>query len=134
MDFFKILYDEAVSFFGIGSLIDMFKSGNYTVLLTLDGILSAIGPVMPLLLVIEIARAFLYKKFRIEDYRVPFFIFVFNRVVSRFVSLSVVAYCIGLFEKYGLLKTSFTWYWLIYGYIVWEFGHFIYHYLAHKVR
>jgi Fatty acid hydroxylase superfamily len=26
------------------------------------------------------------------------------------------------------------WYGLIYGYIVWELGHFIYHYLAHKVR
>jgi sterol desaturase/sphingolipid hydroxylase (fatty acid hydroxylase superfamily) len=45
-----------------------------------------------------------------------------------------VAFCIGLFEKHAIFKTSFTWYWLIYGYIVWEFGHFIYHYLAHKVR
>ena len=27
-----------------------------------------------------------------------------------------------------------TWYWFIYGYIVWEFGHFLYHYWGHKVR
>jgi sterol desaturase/sphingolipid hydroxylase (fatty acid hydroxylase superfamily) len=86
------------------------------------------------LLLIEIIRALLYKKFRIEDYRIPFFIFVFNRFVSRFLSIAAVAFCIGLFEKHGLFKTSFTWYWLIYGYIVWEFGHFIYHFLAHKIR
>src|SRR5690606_29685432 len=33
-----------------------------------------------------------------------------------------------------LFQTRPTWYWFIYGYIVWEFGHFIYHFLGHKVR
>ena len=27
-----------------------------------------------------------------------------------------------------------TWYYFIYSYIIWEFGHFIYHFLGHKVR
>src|SRR5690242_4175652 len=39
-----------------------------------------------------------------------------------------------LFEKYAIFKTTFTWYWFIYGYIIREFSHFIYHFLAHKVR
>jgi len=134
MAFLKILYEELISFLGIGSLIDMIKSGNYSSLLTMDGILSAIGPLIPFLLIIEILRAVFYKKFKVDDYRVPFFIFVFNRFVSRFISIAAVAFIIGLFEKHALFKTGFTWYWLIYGYIVWEFGHFIYHYLAHKVR
>ncbi|HTQ27057.1 MAG TPA: sterol desaturase family protein [Puia sp.] len=134
MGIFHALYDELISFFGIGDLITMFRSGDYSRLLTLDGILSSIGPVIPLLLVVEIARGLLYRKFRIEDYKVPFFIYVFNRFASRFISIAAVAFCIGLFEKHGLLKTRFTWYWLIYGYIAWEFGHFVYHYLAHKVR
>jgi sterol desaturase/sphingolipid hydroxylase (fatty acid hydroxylase superfamily) len=134
MGFFKILYDEVTSFLGIGQVIETFKTGDYSSFLTLQGILSAISPVMPLLLLIEITRAIVYKKFRIEEYKVPFLIFVFNRFISRFLSIAAVAFCIGLFEKYALIKTSFTWYWLIYGYIVWELAHFVYHYFGHKVR
>ncbi|HEV8286456.1 MAG TPA: sterol desaturase family protein [Chitinophagaceae bacterium] len=134
MGFFKILYDEVISFLGIGQAIETFKTGDYSSFLTLQGILSVISPVMPLLLLIEIIRAIVYKKFRIEEYKVPFLIFVFNRFISRFLSIAAVAFCIGLFEKYALIKTSFTWYWLIYGYIVWELAHFVYHYFGHKVR
>jgi sterol desaturase/sphingolipid hydroxylase (fatty acid hydroxylase superfamily) len=90
--------------------------------------------VIPLILLLEIARAILYKKFRIEDYKIPFLIFIGNRFISRFISIAAIAFCIGLFEKQAIFKTSFTWYWLIYGYIIWEFAHFVYHYLAHKIR
>jgi sterol desaturase/sphingolipid hydroxylase (fatty acid hydroxylase superfamily) len=134
LHFLNVIYDEIVGFFGLNSLFDMYRSGDYSKLLTLDGILGAISPFIPLLLVIEIIRALTYKRFRIEDYKVPFFIFIFNRFVSRFISIAAVAFCIGVFEKYAIFKTSFTWYWLIYGYIVWEFSHFVYHFLAHKVR
>ncbi len=134
MEIFKILYDELIGFFGIGSLLKMIRSGDYSSLLTLNGILSVIGPLIPLLLVIEIIRAVFYKRFKIEEYKLPFLSFVFNRFISRFLSIAAVGFCIGLFEKHAIIKTSFTWYWLIYGYIIWEFAHFIYHYLAHKVR
>ncbi|HEY6978472.1 MAG TPA: sterol desaturase family protein [Chitinophagaceae bacterium] len=134
MEFFKILYDELLSFLGINQMIETFKTGDYSTFISFEGILSVISPVMPLLLLIEIVRSVVYKKFKIEDYKIPFFIHVFNRFISRFISIAAVAFCIGLFEKYGIIKTTFTWYWLIYGYIVWEFGHFIYHYLGHKVR
>lgn len=134
MNFLETLYNEVIGFFGIGPLLDMFKSGDYSQLLTLKGIIGAVSPLIPLLLIIEITRSVAYKKFKVEDYKVPFLIYVFNRFVSRFISIAAVAFCIGLFEKYALFKTTFTWYWLIYGYIVWEFSHFIYHFLAHKVR
>ena len=48
--------------------------------------------------------------------------------------LGLVTFCIGWLEPIKLLNTSLTWYWFIFGYIVWEFSHFIYHFLAHKVR
>lgn len=134
MNFPETLYREVIGFLGIEQLIEMFRSGDYSRLLTLQGILGAISPFIPLLLVIEIVRSAAYKKFRVEDYKVPFLIYVFNRFVSRFISIAAVAFCIGLFEKYALFKSTFTWYWLIYGYIIWEFSHFVYHYLAHKVR
>jgi sterol desaturase/sphingolipid hydroxylase (fatty acid hydroxylase superfamily) len=134
MHIFKILYDELIGFLGIDSIIELFKTGNYSSLGTLKGILGAISPLIPFLLIIEIIRASFYKKFRLAAYRMPFFIFVFNRFGSRFISIAAIAFCIGHFEKHAIFKSAFTWYWLIYGYLVWELGHFFYHYLAHKIR
>ena len=134
MNFFEIIYNELIGFFGVGSLIEMYKSGDYSALLTLKGILGVISPFIPVLLIIEIIRSAAYKKFKVEDYKVNFFVYVFNRFISRFISIAAVAFCIGVFEKYAIFKTTFTWYWFIYGYIIWEFSHFIYHFLAHKVR
>ncbi|CAL1517962.1 sterol desaturase family protein [Chitinophaga sp. MM2321] len=134
MDFLQTIYHELISFLGIGQLLEMYKTGDYRALLTLKGIFSVISPVVPFLLLIEVIRAFIYKRFKIEDYKIPFLIFVLNRFISRFISIAAVAFCIGFFEKYAPIKTTFTWYWFIYGYVVWEFSHFIYHYLGHKVR
>ena len=134
MEIFTLLKNELVGFMGIKAWLELFKSGDYSVFLTLDGILSAIGPLIPFLLILEIIRALASKKFNQSNYKVIFFIYVFNRFVSRFISIAAVTFCIGLFEKYAVFKTSFTWYWFLYGYVVWELAHFVYHYLAHKVR
>ncbi len=134
LHFFSILYDQLIGFLGIGPLINMYKSGDFSSLKTLQGIQQAIGPLIPFLLLIEIFRALLYKKFKVIDYKVQFFTYVFNSFIGRFISIAAVAFCIGLLEKYAIIKTTFTWYWLIYGYVAWELSHFVYHYLAHKVR
>ncbi len=134
MDILQLLHDELTGFFGINYWLKMYQSNDYSSLSTFDGAVKAFGPLIPLILVIEILRALLYRKFKIEDYRIPFLIFVFNRFIGRFISIAAVTFCIKIFTPIALLKTSFTWYWLIYGYIVWEFGHFLYHYFGHKVR
>src|SRR6476619_2886609 len=134
MSFLKAVYDWLVDFFGVDQLIEIIKSGHYNSLLTKDGILALARPLFPVLLFLEIAKAFLFKKFKALDYKIPFFSYVLNAFIGWFIAIAVVVFCIGVFEKYALFKTSFTWYWFIYGYIVWEFGHFIYHYLGHKVR
>ena len=134
MNILNSIYHFFTGFLGIDGVIKIFTTGDYKSLLTLDGIFAAISPIMPFLLVLEIVRALFYKRFKIEDYRMPFFIFVANRLIGTFLSIAVTAFCIGLFEKYAIIKSSLTWYWLVYGYIVWEFSHFTYHYLGHKVR
>jgi sterol desaturase/sphingolipid hydroxylase (fatty acid hydroxylase superfamily) len=121
-------------FFGVGDLLKIINSGNYNQLLTYDGALAIARPLFPLLLAIELIKALIMKKFRAGEYKIPFFSYVFNAFVGIFVKVAVVTFCIGLFERFAIFKTTFTWYWFIYGYIVWEFGHFIYHYLGHKVR
>jgi len=94
MEFWKTLYDELIGFLGINQILETFRTGNYQHLLTLDGIISVISPLFPLLLLIEFVRAAVYKKFIIEGYKIPFMIYVFNRLIhdsfllprSRFVS------------------------------------------------
>jgi len=134
MDLLKAILQEITGFFGFGNLIDILRSGNYQELLTYRGITSVIGPLIPFLLVIEITRAAFYKRFKVIEYKISFFTYVLNAFVGRVISFAMVGICIGLFEKYSLFTTSFTWYWFLYGYMVWELAHFMYHFLAHKVR
>ncbi|HEY4155585.1 MAG TPA: sterol desaturase family protein [Puia sp.] len=134
MDFVKEVYDWAVGFFGVADISKIIHSGNYSSLRTYKGIVAVIGPLFPVILVVEIFVALLYRKLKLIDYKIPFFSYVLNAVVGRFISIAAIAYCIGLFEKHAIFKTSFTWYWFLYGYVVWEFGHFLYHYFGHKVR
>src|SRR6267154_2334108 len=134
MNIMRILYEEIIGFFGVEGLIKVFQSGDYSSLLTLIGIHAVLSPVISLILILEIIRALLYRRFKAAEYKLTFLTHVFNRFVSRFVTIAAVAFCIGIFEPWAVFKSTFTWYWLIYGYIVWELAHFVYHFLAHKVR
>ena len=133
-DFFTTVYHEFVSFLNFKAIVEIFRSGHYEKLLTREGIIAFISPIIPLILFLEIIRAAVYKRFKIADYKIPFLVFVSNRFIGRFISIAAVGFCIGAFSRYAIINTGFSWYWLLYGYIVWEFSHFIYHYLAHKVR
>ncbi len=133
-DIFQAIYDWVIGFFGINQFIKIVNSGDYSSFLTYDGFISIIGPLFPIVLVLEIVVALVIRKYKAIDYKIPFFSYVLNAFIGRFISIAAIVFCIGLFEEYAIFKTTFTWYWFIYGYIVWEFGHFIYHYLGHKVR
>lgn len=134
MDALGLLYREASSFFGINGLVQIVRSGDYAKLGTIAGVRAVVDPIFPLLLVVELARAAVLKKYKAAHYKMNLTIYVFNRIISNLFSLSVVVFCVGYFSKFGLLKTRFTWYWFIYGYLIWELSHFIYHFLGHKVR
>ena len=125
---------ELIGFFGIRSWLDMMAHHDYSPLRTWQGFTGAIGPILPVLLVVEIVRALLNRNFKGRDYKVILMTYVLNRVLGTFISIAAVAFCIGLFTPYAILQTGITWYWLLYGYVAWELAHFVYHYLAHKVR
>ncbi|PIB38986.1 sterol desaturase family protein [Maribacter sp. 4G9] len=134
MDFLDTLYNEIIGFLGISQAWEIIKSGDYSSFRTFEGIQSLIFPIIPLLVLLEFILGLVYKKPQTKVYKVNFLIYVFNRFVGRFIAIAMVTLCIGWFEPYALINTGPTWYWFIYAYIVWEFGHFIYHYLGHKVR
>lgn len=130
----SLLANELVRFFGVEPWIYMVRFHDYSSLLTVSGLIRALWPVLPFLLVFEINRALLLGNFRVREYKVIFVTYLVNRMFLSILPVSAVAYCIGLLEPFALFKSSFTWYWLVYAYVVWELGHFVYHYLAHKVR
>lgn len=134
MEVLEILKKEILDFFSVQGLINIIQSGDYSSLRTWSGITTALYPLIPFIVVIEMIMAFIHRNFRLSEYKIPFFIYVFNRIAGRYISFGLVAFCIGLFQPLAVVSTSPTWYWFIYGYIVWEFSHFIYHFLAHKVR
>jgi len=134
MEFLDTLYNEIIGFLGISQAWDIIKSGNFSSFKTFDGIKSLIYPIIPLLLLLELILGLIYKKPQTKVYKVNFLIYIFNRFIGRFIAIAMVTLCIGWFEPYAIIQTGPTWYWFIYGYIVWEFGHFIYHYFGHKVR
>jgi sterol desaturase/sphingolipid hydroxylase (fatty acid hydroxylase superfamily) len=134
VEILELLKNEILGFFSVQGLIDLVHSGNYSSLRTWAGITTTLSPLIPFIVVIEMIMAFAHRKFSAAEYKIPFFIYVFNRIVGRYISLGVVAFCFGVFQPLALLHLPLTWYGFIFGYVVWEFSHFIYHYLAHKVR
>ncbi|WP_243641726.1 sterol desaturase family protein [Maribacter algicola] len=134
MEVLDTLYNEIIGFLGISQAWEIIKTGDYSSFRTFEGIQSLIFPIIPLLVLLEFILGLVYKKPQTKVYKVNFLIYVFNRFVGRFIAIAMVTLCIGWFEPYALINTGPTWYWFIYAYIVWEFGHFIYHFLGHKVR
>lgn len=132
--FLETIWNELTGFFGLKNFITILQIGEYERLLTYDGLVALIIPIIPLLIVLEFILGIVYKKRHTKVYTVVFFTYVFNRFIGRFIALGVVSFCIGWLQPFAILKTELTWYWFIYGYIVWEFAHYIYHFLAHKVR
>lgn len=134
MDILGTLYDEVVGFLGISQALELLQAGDYSVFSTYDGVVSLIYPIIPLLLLLEFILGLVYKKPNTKVYKVNFLIYVFNRFIGRFIAIAMVTFIIGWLQPHALFQTKMTWYWFIYGYIVWEFGHFLYHYWGHKVR
>jgi sterol desaturase/sphingolipid hydroxylase (fatty acid hydroxylase superfamily) len=134
MEVLDTIYNEVFGFLGISQAWEIIKTGDYSAFRTYDGIKSLIYPIIPLLVLLELILGLAYKKPQTKVYKVNFLIYIFNRFVGRFIAIAMVTLLIGWLEPYALIKTESKWYWFIYGYIVWEFGHFIYHYLGHKVR
>ena len=134
MSIFNSLWNEILGFFGVNQFIEILQKQDYSLLLSYEGIVALILPIIPLLLFIEVFMGLVHKKPQTKVYKVIFLIYLFNRIIGRFIAIGMVAFCIGALEPLAIIKTSMTWYWFIYGYLVWEFAHFIYHFLAHKVR
>ena len=105
MNIIHSIQDWATDFFGLKEAIRIIQSGDYNALKTLNGILSIVGPILPIVLVFEFLIACLYRKLKIIDYKIPFFSYVMNALtIGRFISIAAVAYIIGLLSSHAILN------------------------------
>ncbi|MGO4261955.1 sterol desaturase family protein [Lysobacter sp. TAB13] len=134
MQWWGHVQQELVGFFGLGALLELLAERGYRALLSADGAAALLYPVIPVLLIYELLRTIAHRQFKLEDYKLPFLTMLANRLISAFLTFGVVTLCIGLLQPYAPFQVGISVPGLIYGYLVWEFAHFVYHYLAHKVR
>lgn len=134
MPWWEHVQHEAIGFFGLGALLQLLAERGYRALLSADGAAALLYPVIPVLLVYELVRTIAQRRFKLQDYKLPFLCLLTNRLIATFLSFGVVVLCIGLFQPYAPFQVGISPLGLVYGYLVWEFAHFVYHYLAHKVR
>ncbi len=89
-----------------GDLIGIVKTGDYNSLRTLKGILAVLGPLFPIVVVVEPLVALLYRKFKIISYKISFFSYVLNDTIGKFISIAAVSYCIGIFYPHAIFKSD----------------------------
>lgn len=125
---------ELWAFFGLGALAELLRAGEPQRLLSLDGLGALVTPIIPCLLLAEMLAMALRGQFHWRYFRLPLVMLVVNGVLTRALSLSIALALAAYLQPHALLETGLTWYWFLYGYLVWELSHFVYHWLGHKVR
>ena len=73
MEIITSIIDQIKGFFNYRGLWDLIEKGDYSALLTYDGIVSAIAPLLPLILVLEFVRGVVFSKLKVIDYNISFF-------------------------------------------------------------
>lgn len=134
MEVFAVVFEQFLRFLHIRKVYEIVQADNYEVLATFEGVSAFIVPILPILLIVEFFTGIWRKSPNLKVYKITFLTYVSNVAIRRFLTIMTVAVMIGLLHEHALFQLPFTWYGFIIGYVIWELGHFIYHYLGHKVR
>ena len=130
----EFLSKELTGFFRFDSMLRAYSEESLNVDFVLSNPLAVTGAIIPTLLVLELLVGVVRKNAQAKTYKIALFTYAFNRAISTYVSLSVTLFLIVILQDYKLIDTSLTWYWILYGYLVWEFTHYFAHLLSHRVR
>ena len=130
----EFIEEELLQAIGLNEFVAILRSGDPGGLLSLDGAGALVVFVVPALVVLEMTATAMRGSFHWRHYRMQLFIYITNRVFARTLGIGVGMAMLTLLHPYRIIDTSPTWYWFLYAYLVFEFGHFIYHWLGHRVR
>ena len=87
MGVLKSFWSEIIGFFGVNQFLTILQNNEIEKFLTYEGIVALILPIIPLLLFLELSLGFIYKKPQTKVYKVIFLIYLFNRIVGRFIAI-----------------------------------------------
>ena len=65
MEFFQSIRDAFVNFFEVNDILKIIHSGDYSSLGTFEGLKTVIGPLFPVVTVIELGVACFYRKYKL---------------------------------------------------------------------
>ena len=130
----NFLQSEFLLAAGLHEFAAIVRSGDLEQLWSLEGAGALLALMIPGLLAIEIFATWLRGSFRWRNFRMQLFIYLTNRAFALTIGIAVGLSMLTWAQPYRLFETGFTWYWFIYAYLVYEFSHYIYHWLAHRVR
>ena len=77
MSLLNSLWNEILGFFGVNQFLEILQKQDYSLLLSYDGIVALILPIIPLLLFIEVFMGLVHKKPQTKVYKVIFLIYLF---------------------------------------------------------
>ena len=125
-----------IGFFNLSLALELWRAGaELHDLLSIEGMTALLMPLVPSLLVLELIFAIATRRTDLRaSYKVPALTFLFNRWTAGLLAFDVIATCENVLWPYALWHCSFTWYGFLYSYLVWELGHYIYHYTCHRIR
>lgn len=119
------------------ALVDIHPIGWHT-LLTIDGFAALTAPVFPAILVME--AAFLCIRYRRDPkkvfraYKVPMFTWWFHAITRALVSLTLASSLYFAISSHAPFHVPLTWYGFAYSFVAWSLGHYVWHWMAHRMR
>ena len=131
------LQTELTSFAGLTSLsnlIELMKADDYAWVLTVAGFGATMGLFFPVMIFLEMMASALKGSFRWKNFKIQILIYFTNRVIGKVITLQLGFVLFAFLHQHRFVDTSVTWYWFIYGFLVYDFSHFLHHYMAHRVR
>jgi sterol desaturase/sphingolipid hydroxylase (fatty acid hydroxylase superfamily) len=130
----ETVLQELSNFFRFNKVIETYQVGGVEAFYNFEGIMMLLGLMIMFILFYEIFINIFVLKRGMKGFGVPLLVKVVNRVMYNFIQINLFLFCIDTFKPFSIMQLPISWYSLIYGYVVWEFGHFLYHYWGHKVR
>lgn len=134
MDFLTFAWKEISQYLRLSRLSKMMSTDDYAWLGTFEGILAIVGPVLTIVFIMEIVLAIRRKTFHRKNFLPQFLTYVTNTVFNRALAVGSYPLWIGKFDHLRPFESSVTWYWFIYGFLVFDLALYILHWLMHKVR
>lgn len=125
---------QVVNFFKINDWINMVETGNFSALTTLSGFIIHLEPLIPIFVIIEAVHSYFHGNLNLKNYKFSVFTQLVNLLISRILSLGVIIFSIAWSSKFQFYKINFSWYSVIYGFIIFELAEYIHHFISHKVR